>query len=207
MQMTYTADDLKKLPLRAIVAFAARCARRVEHLALPPDGHPEEERWPRRSRRRSQVAEDFARGLPCPTAESAVLAVEAGQEAAQGDLSRENAYAAVVRTAHATATAIHAIAVREEPPEKPLVSGSPTISPACRTWRTSRPTWPRWGPITAAMDAAEAVASTDEFTLWAALDYRKLLELKLGEYPEAGQPIDPSPEGPLGPLRPEAAGP
>ena len=28
----YTTEDLKKLPLRAIVAFAARCARRVESL-------------------------------------------------------------------------------------------------------------------------------------------------------------------------------
>ena len=31
----YTPEDLKKLPLRAIVALAARCARRVEH-ACPP---------------------------------------------------------------------------------------------------------------------------------------------------------------------------
>ena len=28
----FTVEHLKKLPLRAIVAFAAHCARRVEHL-------------------------------------------------------------------------------------------------------------------------------------------------------------------------------
>jgi hypothetical protein len=206
MQMTYTADDLKKLPLRAIVAFAARCARRVERVALPPDDHPEKDRWHTAVAEALGVAEDFARGLPCPTAESAVLAVEAGQAAAQGDLLRENAYAAVVRTAHATVTAIHAIALREEPPERPLISGTLTPHPLSHLADLTADL-AALGAFTAAMDAAEAVASTDEFTLWAAQDYRKLLELKLGEYPEAGQPIDPSPGGPLGPLRPGAAGP
>ena len=40
----YTPEDLKKLPLRAIVALSARCARRVEHLALLPDDDPQTER-------------------------------------------------------------------------------------------------------------------------------------------------------------------
>src|SRR5271156_1487560 len=72
----YTADDLKKLPLRAIAAFAARCARRVEHQALLPDEHPEHEK------RRSAVAaaiclaEDFARNSPCTSCESVIRSVE-----------------------------------------------------------------------------------------------------------------------------------
>src|SRR5262245_7522297 len=40
----YTPEDLKKLPLRAIVALSARCARRVEQRARLPDDHPEQER-------------------------------------------------------------------------------------------------------------------------------------------------------------------
>ena len=40
----YTPEDLKKLPLRAIVALSARCARRVEHLAVPEDDDPETQR-------------------------------------------------------------------------------------------------------------------------------------------------------------------
>jgi hypothetical protein len=204
MQTTYAADDLKKLPLRAIVAFAVRCARRVEGVALPPDDHPEKERWRAAIAEALRVAEDFARGLPCPTAESAVLAVEAGQEAGQGDALRENAYAAVVRTAHATVTAIHAIALQEEPPQRPMVSGALIPHPLSHLAELTADL-AALGAFTAATDAAEAVASTDEFTLWAARDYRNLLELKLGEYPEAGQPIDPSPGGPLGPLRPGAA--
>ena len=56
----FTVEHLKALPLRAIVAFAARCARRVEPLAQLPEGHPSGRAaggrsrppsgWPRRSR-------------------------------------------------------------------------------------------------------------------------------------------------------------
>jgi hypothetical protein len=200
-QMNYTADDLKKLPLRAIVAFAVRCARRVQRLALPPDDHPEKEKWGSAIAEALRVAEDFARGLPCPTIESAVRAVEAGQAVVQGDLVRENAYAAVVRAAHAATTAIHAIAVREEPEEKRLVSGGPPLHPLSHLADLTADL-AALEAYTAAMDAAEAVATTRNFTIGAAEDYRKLLELKLGPYPEAGQPIDPSPEGPLGPFWP-----
>ncbi len=62
----YTAEDLKKLPLRAIVALAARCARRVEHLALFPDDHPGSDGCRAAVRDALQMAEDFSRGLPCP---------------------------------------------------------------------------------------------------------------------------------------------
>ena len=206
IETRYTADDLKKLPLRAIVAFAARCARRVERLALPPDDHSEKEKWSAAVAEALRVAEDFARGLPCPTIESAVRAVEAGQASLQGDLLRENAYAAVVRAAHAAATAIHAIAVREEPEERRLVSGGPPLHPLSHLADLSADL-AALGAYTAAVDAADAVATSSDFTVWAAEDYRKLLELKLGRFPEAGQPIDPSPEGPLGPLWPGASGP
>jgi hypothetical protein len=205
IETNYTADDLKKLPLRAIVAFAARCARRVERLALPPDDHPEQEKWAAAIAEALRVAEDFARGLPCPTIESAVREVEAGQAAAQGDLTRENAYAAVVRAAHAAACAIHVLAVREEPEEKRLVSGGPPLHPLTHLADLTADL-AALGAFTAAVDAAEAVASTNDFTTWASEDYRKLLRLGLGRYPEAGQPIDPSPEGPLGPLWPGTTG-
>ena len=48
--------------------------------------------------------------------------------------------------------------------------------------------------------AADAVAYSDEFIRGAVRDYEALLGLKLGTYPEAGQPIDRSPAGPLGPF-------
>jgi hypothetical protein len=200
IETRYTTDDMKKLPLRAIVALAARCARRVEPLAVLPDDHPETGNIRSAVAEALGVAEDFARGRPCPKIESAVRAIEAGQGAVQGDLTRENAYAAAVRAAHAAATAMDALALRAEPEEKRLVSGDPPPQPFPHLADLSADL-AALGAFTAAMDAARAIASTDDFTRSAAEDYRKLLGLKLGQYPEAGQPIDPSPDGPLGPLR------
>ena len=200
-QTDYTADDLKKLPLRAIVAFAVRCARRVEHLALPPAGHPEKDRWTSAIAAVLDAAGDFARGVPDAALESAVLEIEAGRGAAQGEIVRENAYAAVVRAAHAAATAAHSLAERAEPVERRLVSGGPPIQPLAHLADVTAEL-AALEAYTAALDAAEAAQITDGFSTAAAADYRKLLELRLGVYPEAGDPIDPSPEGPLGPLRP-----
>jgi hypothetical protein len=205
-QTTFTAEDLKKLPLRAIVAFAVRNARRVEHLAVPPDGHPKKEAVRAAIAEGLWLAEDFARGRSSPALEDAVVAIEAGQEAAQVEIARENAYAAVVRAIHAAATAAHAIAEEQEPADKPLISGGPPVKPLEHVAQLSADL-AALGAFTAARDAAEALRSTDDVTESAAEDYRKLLELRLGKYPEAGEPIDPSPEGPLGPLRAEAGGP
>ena len=60
-----STEDLKKLPLRAIVALAARCARRVESLSLLPDGHPDRDRCRTAIDGAIRLAEDFARGSPC----------------------------------------------------------------------------------------------------------------------------------------------
>ena len=199
-----TADDLKKLPLRAIVAFAARCARRVEHLAVLEVGHSEAARWNAGIAEAIRVAEDVARGLPCSTVDSGVREVEECRVFAPGDLARENAYAAVVRTVHAAACACHAIARREEPAQRRLASGGPPLNPLPPHLADLTADLAALGAFTAAMDAAEAVATSDDLTMWAARDYQALLSLRLGKYPEAGQPVDPSPAGPLGPLRPKA---
>ena len=51
------------------------------------------------------------------------------------------------------------------------------------------------------MDAFTSVGYHNEDFVNAALDdYDRLLRLKLGRYPEPGEPIDPSPGGPLGRL-------
>lgn len=198
-QIEYTAEDLKKLPLRAIVALAVRCARRVESLALPPDGDPEKARVQAAVSGALGAVEDFARGLSGPAIEAAVVAVEAGQGAAQGEIVRENAYAAILRATHAAATAARSLEEREEPAEKQLIGGGPPIQPLAHVADLSADL-AAMGALAAARDAAEAFRTTDEITRYAADDYRRLLRLRLGAYPEAGQPIDPSPEGPLGPL-------
>ena len=105
MIVTNYTEDLKKLPLRAIVALAARCARRVEHLALLPDDHPETDRC-RRPSNAIRLAEDFAKGLPCPSLESVVREVEACRAIAEGEYVRDSAMGAIVMAAHAAATAL-----------------------------------------------------------------------------------------------------
>ena len=52
--------------------------------------------------------------------------------------------------------------------------------------------------FTAAVEAANAVALDDTFMRGAIGDYETLLSLHLGTYPQAGQPVDPSADGPLG---------
>ena len=193
----YTLDDFKKLPLRAIVAFAARCARRVEQLAIPPDDHPEHERCRSAVRDAIQMAEDFARGLPCTSLESVIPAIEASREAAQGELVRANAIAAVVQAAYTAATALDAVALRGEPEEQHLF-GPPTAPFAHLADVTAE--LAALDAFTAAVDASDAVGYSDNFIKGAVGDYERLLSLNLGSYPRVGQPIDPSTNGPLGPL-------
>ncbi|HEY2155075.1 MAG TPA: hypothetical protein VGH33_05565 [Isosphaeraceae bacterium] len=55
--------------------------------------------------------------------------------------------------------------------------------------------------FTAAADGIAAAGLRFETFVSAALnDYEKLLGLDLGEYPDLGEPVDPSALGPLGPL-------
>src|SRR5688500_11096927 len=57
-----TVEDLKELPLRAIAAWAVRCARRVQPLIPPPEGRPETDRPRAVVEAALRMAEDFARG-------------------------------------------------------------------------------------------------------------------------------------------------
>jgi len=193
----YTVEDLKKLPLRAIVALAVRCARRVEHLAVPRDEHPQHESCRSAVQSGLQLAEDFARGLPCTGCESVLLTIEASRATVQGELVRENAIAAVVQAASAAVTALHAVVLQGEPGEWHL-TGPPT-RPLARVADLDAGI-AALDAFTAAVEASDAVGYADHFIRAAAADHRKLLDLNLGSYPQAGAPIDPSPSGPLGPL-------
>jgi hypothetical protein len=194
-----TVDQLKVLPLRAIVAFAARCARRVEPLAQLPEGDP------RREGRRQAVeaallmAEAFARGSDAPPDESVVAAVDAISDAG-GESAGPAAVSAVAQAAHATSSAWHAgfrlegkIAATAEHPaqvvESPSAFAHVTADIAAMN------------AFTAAADAFLSVGHRNEAFVGAGLrDYQALVRLGLGRYPDLGAPVDPSPDGPLGPL-------
>jgi hypothetical protein len=199
----YTPEDLKKLPLRAIVALAARCARRVEHLALLPDDQPEAQRRRAAVASAIRLAEDCAKGLPCPSLKSVVREIEACRAVVEGDFVRDSAMGAVVWAAHSAGAALYVLEARAEL-EQSHMFGPPKPNPFPHLADVTADLAAR-DAFTAALEAVGADGHTDTFIKAAIADYEKLLRLDLGTYPQAGKPIDPSSSGPLGPLGPVEA--
>jgi hypothetical protein len=189
-----TVDDLKGLPLRAIVAWATRCARRVQPPVQPHEGPPETDQHRVAVEAALRMAEDFARGdFPRPV-EDVVRAIDAvrGAATAGGECA--------VAAAHAAASAMQAIDT----------AGRKTADPAEGT-ATEEDVDDRIAlgftenTALAALRAAEEAVTAggvhnEHFVRAADRDYRALLGLNLGRFPDEGQPVDPSPDGPLGPL-------
>ena len=100
----YTTEDLKKLPLRAIVAFAARCARRVESLAQFPADHPQREARRVAIDNAIRLAEEISRGSACASVEPVVQALDATQAISGDGIACECAAAAAAAAARTAAT-------------------------------------------------------------------------------------------------------
>ena len=194
----YTSEDMKRLPLRAIAALAARIARRIAGKALLPDDQPETDRYRTAIENAIQLAEDFAKGMPCTALESAVREIESCEVVAGGDFVRETALHAIVLTAHTAATALHVLDLRAMPGESHLF-GAAKSNPFPHLADLSADLTAR-DAFTAAVTAADADGRSDAFVKAGVEDYQKLLKLDLGSYPQAGEPIDPSSKGPLGPI-------
>ena len=194
----FTVEHLKKLPLRAIVAFAARCARRVEPLAQLPEGDPQRESRREAIEAALRLADSFARGTAEPPDESVVAAIDASRDA--GAEPAAAAASAIAQAARAAASAWRAgsrVAREGGAPGKRATEAERALGTVTR--------------ITADLAAVNAFAAVgeafvsagyrDEDFVDAALsDYDKLVRLRLGRYPELGNPVDPSAVGPLGPL-------
>ena len=56
--------EMTQLPLRALVAYAARSARRVQPFFTLPEDHPENQEHAAAVERAIQIGEEFARGSP-----------------------------------------------------------------------------------------------------------------------------------------------
>jgi hypothetical protein len=195
----YSPDDLKKLSLRAIVAFAARCARRAAQ-----DTEESEHPGVTKARREAvqaalRLAEDVARGKPREDVESVLRAIDASRES-PGDLSCVSATAAAAVAAHAAASGWPALGVGGNGHAQYDHESSPVGASRLHEVDQVTADLTVLGAFTAAEQCAEATQYSDEFILATIHDYETLLSLNLGSYPEAGQPVDPSPLGPLGPL-------
>jgi hypothetical protein len=195
----FDIEHLKKLPLRAIVAFAARCARRVESLAQLPEGNP------RREARRAAVeaalrmAESFACAADEAPDESVIATIEASRDDGD-DTAVAAAAAAVAQAARAAASAWHAGSQASDARGAP---GRRTVEAGRSLGALSHVTadLAAMNAYTAAAEAFVSVGYRNEHFVDSALkDYRTLVGLELGRYPEPGKPVDPSPDGPLGRL-------
>jgi hypothetical protein len=190
----YTPEHMKRLPLPAIAAFGARCAPHVAPKALLPDTYPDAHRYRNAVANAIELTEGFAKRSPCSAVESAVRDIESCQALAESDFVRESAMHAVVLAAHTAATAIRALDLRGVPLQSHAL-GAAKPNP-----------FPHLAEVTAdlcardAFTAALTSADADGSVKGAVEDYKKLLSLDLGAYPQAGHPIDPSSNGPLGPL-------
>ena len=180
-----TEDELKKLPLLAIVAYAVRCARRAQPIfaAIPnlaTHGAAVEQAI--------SFAERFCVGKDL---NAAVDAVERAAERAADAAAVARQFAggnAAALAAGAAQAAAQATAAVEDSWADPNTADRVVRAATYAAGRASR---------AVAADRCAAVSAA------ARADYDRLRSLNLGTYPELGQPIDPTETGPLGPLWPE----
>jgi hypothetical protein len=196
----YTTEDLKKLPLRAIVAFAARCARRVEFIAQFPAGHPQREARRVAVDNAIRLAEDISRGSACASIEPVVRALEATRAISGVGIGCECAAAAAASAARTAATVWLVLNPGEDDRDAERWTNTPEARSYLSHLADVTADIVALDAFTAAVEAADAVAFDDSFMRGAIQDYERLLGLQLGTYPQAGRPFDPSPDGPLGPL-------
>jgi hypothetical protein len=197
----FTVEHLKQLPLRAIVAFAARCARRVEPLAQRQEGDPEREDRGVAIETALRMAEDFAGGADASPLPSVVAAIDGIAADPGGPLGSRSASGSAAAAAHAASSAWHAMGIREIECYKPPEGRTKVDRERIGTLEHVTVDLAALDAFTAAVEAYGAVGYYNEEFVAAALnDYDRLLRMSLGRYPELGEPIDPSPSGPLGRL-------
>ncbi|MBV8678215.1 MAG: hypothetical protein JO355_13720 [Planctomycetaceae bacterium] len=189
-------EQLTELPLRAIVAFAVRCARRVQ-----PLGHVLTEYRQIEVDDAIASAEGFARGgKAVRAAGAAARAANAARAAARAvDAARAAAAKAAADSEWVDADAAEAAAAWANA----AVHAADAAACAARAANAAR------AADVAAADAAAADAAEDTArAAWdtgraaARGDLQRLRALKLGRPRTLGQPIDPAEGGPLGPLWP-----
>lgn len=195
----FTLEDLKTLPLRAMVAFAVRCARRVEHLAQLPEGDERREQRCVAIDGALRLAEAVARGDACPSAETVVQEIDIIRQAVDVAPNCASAVAAAARVAHAAASLLTLIERAVEDQDMPQSARNAETHKFLGALESSTADLTAMSAYTAAAEAYDAVGLANEHLVAASLnDYDKLCRLGLGHYPEPGEPIDASPSGPLG---------
>jgi hypothetical protein len=175
-------NDLGQLTVRANVAFAVRCAQRIRPCFQLPENHPR--------RREHMAAIDSAIGVAAAFCQGQAL--DPGRAAAAAELAEAIAEATYQTTNYA---AFGAVRAAEAAAHAEAWVRNPSSSEAIQI-------------VAAAFGAARVLAANADMfshnTVADALyaDMEKLQTLGPGACEELGPPIDPTEEGPLGPLWP-----
>jgi hypothetical protein len=196
----FPVEKLRTLPLRAIVALAARMARRVEPLAALPEGHAGCES--RRSAFEAAVraAEDFARGVDRPDSDQIARDADASRGVDGEAPSSDAAMASAAMAAHCAVAARGAMENTGRVISRHLWERSHEARAALQQMAGNAADFAALCAHTSGAEAFYAIGIHNEAFVAALLgDYRRLVELRLGTFPEPGSAVDPSPDGPLGP--------
>ena len=178
-----TAKQLRQIPLRALVAYAVRCAQRVRPLYVLGTDVPEEAEYLVAIDSAISVAADFATGVDISkmramnAEEAAVKAVVAATQFPDADGSAAYAANAVYAVVHTTVAALDLLNSRNDKGEAATAV------------------------IIAAITTVDAAAAADKTVIRAAeFDWQMLHRMQLGHFPDAGDPVDPTAKGFLGPI-------
>ena len=197
--------ELKALPFRAVVAFAARCARRVLPLYQSQSPGDESSTYVEKA---IQLSERFAAGDD--VTEDAVSAAATGAlHAAFPSSFHDRDYATVTaryRTGPATVTARAAYAAFHAARAAFAAFAAVSFRRASSAGRNSKSDTAKaaaFAAIAAEHAVAEDAAVVAAVVKAARADFNSLLAQNLGKPLELGSNIDTSESGPLGPLWPE----
>ncbi len=170
-------SQLSQLPLRAIVAFAARCARRAQPVFARDRTHPDYELHATLVEKAISAAENFAKGDPT---------------AAGGECAHE-----VMGVATA---AISTPAGNDARPDFSRTDSALSASDAITSAISARQNNASLTAACAADAYSHALGAAPPSLVFAALDLRQLLISDLGQHPDLGSAVDPGEGGLLGPL-------
>lgn len=170
-----SARELRRLPLRALVAFAARCARRMQPLFDLPEDRPDRIHHLKVIDYAIEVAERFA--------------------AADRTVSSACAYSAAtdIRPVSSDAAMVNAARIAASSAAAAAYSASTAYSAEGVAMEV----------VKCALNAANASAVALPASEAARSDLRRLSRLQLGWFPDLGVPVDFSERGLLGPLWPK----
>ncbi len=178
-------ERLKQLPLRALVAYAVRCALRVQLLYL---------KW-----QDGKADSGPPASMTEAVAEAIALATKFAAEDGEYDLKRGQELEETVIEAVMRAKGSHRGAAFAANAAYAALNAANLAFCAGTTGGNRRSGAEK--VVLAVITAADAAAAAHQPAIESAIeDWHSLQLMRLGQYPEFGRPVDPRPEGKLGPL-------